>query len=149
MSEVVVRPADALDLPVLQQILKARFPDWEQVSFKSMNGVWIAESDGVPFASISVRAIWQVEPLLVFNESVPDFQKKKGALLLYRAVEQFFKERAPTWSFLHTLHGRVGEWMEKLGWHRCYEGGAMYAKDFLPEVKEEDGRKQSQVGTER
>jgi hypothetical protein len=126
---ITIRPADKLDIPILQKVLAEKFPKWEQVDLHQ-SITWIAEKDGVPFGSISLRAVWQIEPLIMFNPKVKGYERKKGSVLLYKAVEKFLEERAPTWSFLHAFYRKTWQWMERLGWHRCYSGGRMYCKDF-------------------
>jgi hypothetical protein len=137
MSELTIRPADELDVPCLRKALKEAGPLWEQVDFSRCK-TWIAEVDGVPVTSISLRLVFQIEPLLNFKkDGIKRHTLKKAAYLLYREVENFIADPEQNttglfWTFCHVLQRRTWKWLEKLGFHHCYSGGRMYCKAIPP-----------------
>lgn len=118
MSDVTLREADVYDIPYLQKILHDRFPTWEQIDFHAAHTI-LAECDGKPFVSCSARLVWQIEPLLVLDESVPYITKLRGLRAAFKAMEQWIADPAQnqTGIFTYVVHmcsEAVLKWARKL-----------------------------------
>lgn len=138
MSKVITRKADSLDIPFLQRKLAST--DWEQVDLKR-SLVWVSEYKGRPFGFIALRLVWQVEPLMIFEEEgIPTSALGRGARLLHKEVEKYLSDPEQNksgiyWYFLYTDFDHVIKWANRLGWKRCYAKGQMFCKWFTKTVK--------------
>lgn len=119
MPDVTIRDADVFDVPLLAHELKTKFPGWEQVDFHQAHTI-IAEYQGKPFASCSVRLVLQIEPLMIFDEEVPQSAKRRGAHRLLKSMEAWIADpkQNTTGIFAYVCHltsEQIAKWAERLG----------------------------------
>ncbi len=135
MPEITTRTADIYDVPYLNGLLRTHFPKWEQIDFHQSHTI-IAELDGKPFASCSARLVWQIEPLLVLDESVGHLTKLRGLRAVFKAMERWIADpaRNQTGIFTFVVHmcsETVLKWARKLGMLTFDQG--FFASKTLPQ----------------
>jgi hypothetical protein len=119
MSKVVVRAADAYDLPFIREEMQKQ--DVEEIDLdKAVTS--IAEVDGRPFTSLSITPAWLVEPTLTFNtEGLPTNTIRRGMYLNYVNLDRFIKQQAFTKQFCHIPEELPNvEWSRKMGFTTTY-----------------------------
>lgn len=119
MPDVTIRDADVFDVPLLAHELKTKFPAWEQIDFHQAHTI-IAEYQGKPFASSSVRLVLQIEPLMIFDDSVPQNAKRRGMHQLFKAMEAWIADPAQNKTGIlsyvcHLSAETVAKWAERMG----------------------------------
>lgn len=127
MGRVTIRPAVPEDYPFLTERMEAA---GGEVIALGEAPCWVAEQDGRIVGFLPLRAVWQMEPLIVLSGQ--KITKSRAALLLYRAAEVWIADRnngsGVHWYFTITRSPAVKAWAKRLGWFRQYKGAALYIK---------------------
>jgi N-acetylglutamate synthase-like GNAT family acetyltransferase len=123
------RQARAEEIPYLRDRLSDS--DGEQIDLAAAR-VWVAVEEGAIVGMLSIRMVWQAEPLLVFAEVKNTNTRRRAGLGLYCAMEAWLcgddNRTGIRWLFAITRNGATGGWLEKLGWLRQYIGAKTYLK---------------------
>lgn len=125
---MIVRQARQDEIPELKQRL--RESGGEEIDLDSAR-IWVAVEDGHILGMLSLRMMWQAEPLLVFPEVRNKHQRRRAGLGLYQAATGWLagpeNKTDIRWLFGVTRSKAVAGWLRKLGWFQQYIG----AKTFL------------------
>lgn len=132
---VTIRPANKEDLPYLDQRLREQ-SYFERVDVTKMV-VFIAEYDGKIVGFTAARLVWQVEPLMLFDEFVnyaPHFARQKATFGLIRAIDAWLADRNRNTTGIYTyfcfVKRRIMQQLaEAFGMLHIYRGGRFYGRD--------------------
>lgn len=133
--QVTIRPATREDLPYLQHRLKLK-PRNEQVRLEQAI-VFVAEYDGCVVGFTAARLMWQIEPLMLFDEfrqHAPKHARRRATLGLIRAIDGWIgdRERNQTgiYSYFCFVINRVMQGLAaSFGMLRIYTGGKFFGRD--------------------
>lgn len=127
-----VREARSDEIPLLKEKLAAS--DMERIDLDAAR-VWVALEEGAIVGFVSLRMVWQMEPLYIFPECRKRMARRRAIYGLYREASAWMGDRKRNlsgihWMFAITRNLEVRRWMVAMGWHRQYKSAATYIKHF-------------------
>jgi hypothetical protein len=125
-----IRQARAEEIPYLKSRLAET--EGEQIDLDTAR-VWVAVENNRICGTLSLRLVWQAEPLLIFPEVTNKMTRRRAGLGMYRAMEKWLADPTQNrtgirWFFAVTRSKAVQKWSKALGWYRQYRGAATFLK---------------------
>jgi hypothetical protein len=98
--------------------------------------VWVAVEGEKIIGLLGAELVWQIEPLLMFDEVKSKAVRRRACYRLYRACEAWMQgpeNRTGIYkAFAVTRKFKVRDWAKKEGWLQTFKRAPMFIKYFSP-----------------